>query len=616
MFRPRPARWLEVLCARGASVRVLAELARSGAVEVEVRPGVPEDLPVAELTAGLDQLGELERRYGRYWARGRLQRSAEVAAPALVLHRTLERIAAWRSEADDLITAIQRDEDAQGALGHLRRILQELDSNPLDLDLLRGAGPALASCWGLVPADANLVLPDTCLVRVLSWEGARCLLLVGPAPELVEARGRIKAAQGRLIEPTPWLGGTAAQALASVGAHLAELEETLAARYGLLDGLFERHRLGEVLGEVTSLQWFRANVGALERASEHLVWITGWTDAQERALVTALEAAGPAALLRLTAAPPGLVPPQVLVNPPWVRAFELFTRLLGVPAADEADPTPLLTLVVPLLFGYMFGDLGQGLVLLAVGLWVRGRFAFAPLLISGGVSASVFGLLFGSLFGLEGLIPALWVHPLEEPLAVLVVPLGFGVALLTLGQLLRGLGAWWGGQGRDWLATEAGFLALYLGLIGAWWEPAGLWLAALGALWSLAGPYWLHRRLTGVLAAAGHLLEGGLQILVNTLSFARVGAFALAHAALSAAFVALAGVADSGPVAGLVLVLGNLLVIGLEGLVVSIQTTRLVLFEFFVRFLQGRGRVLRPLAAPPEVVPVPGEAVRWLTISR
>jgi V/A-type H+-transporting ATPase subunit I len=84
---------------------------------------------------------------------------------------------------------------------------------------------------------------------------------------------------------------------------------------------------------------------------------------------------------------------------------------------------------------------------------------------------------------------------------------------------------------------------------------------------------------------------------VNTVSFARVGAFALAHAGLS---VAVTGVAEASGAIGywIVLVLGNLLILVLEGLVVGIQTTRLLLFEFFVRFLEGTGRAFRPLPPP------------------
>jgi V/A-type H+-transporting ATPase subunit I len=159
----------------------------------------------------------------------------------------------------------------------------------------------------------------------------------------------------------------------------------------------------------------------------------------------------------------------------------------------------------------------------------------------------------------------------------------------------------WRGELTRWLLVDLGFLALYLGVIarvslGADWA----WLPLLGAGWYLIGSFLVHHRLLGAVAALGHLLEGGMQILVNTLSFARVGAFALAHASLSAAVVTMA---DAAPLwAGLlIMVLGNLLIIALEGLVVFIQTTRLVLFEFFNRFLRGSGRVFRPLPAPPEL---------------
>ena len=98
----------------------------------------------------------------------------------------------------------------------------------------------------------------------------------------------------------------------------------------------------------------------------------------------------------------------------------------------------------------------------------------------------------------------------------------------------------------------------------------------------------------------GEMLELIMQLAINTLSFARTGAFALAHAGLSVAVVELAKVAgDIGywPM----LVLGNGFVIALEGLVVSIQTTRLILFEFFIRFLRASGREFRPLRPPQDV---------------
>ena len=100
----------------------------------------------------------------------------------------------------------------------------------------------------------------------------------------------------------------------------------------------------------------------------------------------------------------------------------------------------------------------------------------------------------------------------------------------------------------------------------------------------------------------GTLLESIIQLLINTISFVRVGAFALAHGGLSLAFVIMAGATENVLAGFLIMLLGNIIVILLEGLVVTIQTTRLVLFEFFIRFLRGSGRMFRPLPAPRETV--------------
>jgi V/A-type H+-transporting ATPase subunit I len=114
----------------------------------------------------------------------------------------------------------------------------------------------------------------------------------------------------------------------------------------------------------------------------------------------------------------------------------------------------------------------------------------------------------------------------------------------------------------------------------------------------MAGQMFSARRLGALAPAAGHVFEQIFQLAVNTLSFTRVGAFALAHAGLSSAIVALAASAGHPLAAFLVMLLGNLIVLVLEGLVVSIQTTRLILFEFFIRFLTAQGRPFRPLPPP------------------
>ncbi|MBK1730741.1 ATPase [Thiococcus pfennigii] len=612
MLRPQAARWLEVLCSRRDGVRTVATLAATGALEVELRRAAPTEQPLRHLAAGLAEYERLHARYGRYWERGRLRQSPLVGSPDALLDLTLGRLGAWRREADPLIVALQADEEELAHLRWLTKIIAHLTAGQLDYRLVSECGPVLATSCAILPREADPRLPASVIARRVPWDDQQCLLILGPAAGIAAAKRQVQAVKGRIIERPAWLRGDATEAGLQLRARCQALATGIVHRYAELDALFEDFALGDVLGEVAWLAWFARHVGALERAGDQLVWITGWTDDPHGgALIDALAHSQTRALLRLAEPPPAVRAPQILVNPRWLRPFELFTRALGAPDADEADPTPILAVVVPLLFGYMFGDLGQGLVLALLGGWLDRRFRgrretarpLARLILVCGLASMAFGVLFGSLFGREDLIPALWLHPLDEPVRVLAVPLAFGVGLLSLGQVLAGFGAERGGEFGRWLRLDAGLLLVYLGLLGWLLHPGAAWLVWPGLAWYLVGALTLSGRWSVRLAALGELVERALQLLVNTLSFARIGAFALAHAALSAAIVTMAAAAPAG--AGLaILIAGNLVIIALEGLVVSIQTTRLVLFEFFNRFLHGGGRVFRPLPPPPAMVGV------------
>jgi V/A-type H+-transporting ATPase subunit I len=141
-------------------------------------------------------------------------------------------------------------------------------------------------------------------------------------------------------------------------------------------------------------------------------------------------------------------------------------------------------------------------------------------------------------------------------------------------------------------------LLVYWGLLLMVLDPRFGWMALAGTLLCAANQVRIRRPLEDLAAGLGNLAQSTFELLLNTLSFARVGAFALAHAALETAVVTLSGSTRILGLAILIAVIGNLVVIVLEGLVVSIQTTRLVLFEFFARFFEGEGRQFRPTAAP------------------
>ncbi|MBS3744710.1 MAG: ATPase, partial [Wenzhouxiangellaceae bacterium] len=404
----------------------------------------------------------------------------------------------------------------------------------------------------------------------------------------------------RRISVPGTLRGTPEQAQARVQHRLAAADRLLATQRRALQRLTERHRLAEALGSLQRVRWLADHLHGIA-ASEYMARIHGWTsDPDGEVLRKALDEAGIPCALGFPPPPAEREAPSLTINPPWARPFEIFARLVGTPGQNEADPSIMLAVIAPLLFGYMFGDVGQGAVLLVAGLWLRKRFPATALLIWGGAWAMVFGVLFGSVFGREDLIPALWLHPVVEPLPVLTVPLLFGAGLIVLSIVLSGLEHQWAGRFFEWVCGEAGMgVALLFGIASL--RHPDLMGVAVGALvLQFFGLAWNFRRSGGMAfaRAAADLIEGLMRLVVNTLSFVRVGAFALAHAGLSLAVVSLADGTGNIVVSLIVMVLGNALIIAIEGLVASIQTTRLVLFEFFNRFLTAEGREFQPLAPP------------------
>jgi V/A-type H+-transporting ATPase subunit I len=599
MIRPQPARWFEILAARDDATLVLEALAATG--EVELEPASSAGLPatLAEVQPLLAQFAELAQRYAPYWPPGAHTPSPFPEPPATTLARALAHLRAFAADAESLITALQDIAAERAQLDVWSRAVAAMRDSPLDFARLAAAGPIVAARLFALPAGTAAEFPDGALVRRVTTSAGPVALAVGSPETLREADARVAAAKGRACDAPAWLAGDAAATAARIEERRAELVARAAALQTELAALHVRHELHVALGDAERLQWVIGNVHALA-SGELFCWITGWTSDRAGArLARAVERCGARALLHFPPTPAGLKAPLLLENASWVRPFELFARALGMPARDEVDPSVLLALCVPLMFGYMFGDVGQGLLIAVTGVALAKRYVIARLFIAGGLSAAVFGLLFGSVFSVHGLVPPLWVDPLAAPLTILLVPIVGGAVMMTAGLLLNAVAAYWRHDLPAWLATDAGFIAAYLGVLLAFVDPSALWIAAAGASMFVLGHALHARRGAAAATALAELLERLVQILINTLSFARVGAFALAHAGLSSAIVALTAASDNVLLEALVLVAGNALVIVLETMVVSIQTTRLVLFEFFTRFLKAEGRVFHPLPPPP-----------------
>jgi V/A-type H+-transporting ATPase subunit I len=603
MIRPRSARWFEILAARDGATLALEALAITGAVELEARPTAVLPAALADLRPQLAEFSELSLRYHAYWPQTRHTASPFPEPPAATLARSLGHLRAWAEEAEPVILQLQRSEAERTELLLWRRVLTTIGDGVIDFARVAGAGPVLHARLFVFPPDSEPELPPGTLTRTVDLDGtmvcARCALTVGAADDVQALAQQAALQKGRVYDAPAWLKADAEETERYIAPRLEALDREEQRLREELATLHQRHDLYGALGDAGRLQWVLRNVHALE-SGELFCWITGWTsDFAGGRLAAALEHSGARALLHFPPPAPKAKPPLLLANPAWARPFEIFSRALGMPSRNEADPSVLLALAVPLLFGYMFGDVGQGLVIAAAGFAVRKRFPIARLFIAGGLAAAAFGLLFGSVFSMHGILPALWIEPLADPLAILLVPLAGGAALLTVGLALNALEAWWRRDFTAWITTDAGYVAAYLGLLAGFFDARGFVVAGAGALVFCIGHAWRARTLAGALTAVAALIERLLQILINTLSFARVGAFALAHAGLSSAIVALMDAGGNIVAKALVLVIGNVIVLVLETMVVSIQTTRLVLFEFFTRFLTAEGRVFHPLPAPP-----------------
>lgn len=336
----------------------------------------------------------------------------------------------------------------------------------------------------------------------------------------------------------------------------------------------------------------------------------------------------------------GLEIPSKLRNPPFFRAFEALVNVYGAPRYGGFDPTMIFALLFTLIFGMMFGDAGQGLVLFLAGLWLRlrppKRLArvrnTGTILAAVGASATVFGVLYGSFFGYENIIPALWFHPMEHINQLLIYAIIVGVGAIIIGilanivsRLLQRrylelvfersgvLGLWFylGALVVFYLSTQGGKLNLPLVFL-LMFLPLMLMPLERPLARRLAQGHADHEEgeggFTMLVTSAMDVFETILVYLSNSISFVRVAAFALNHIALSMAIFQLGGMMRQLPLGNaiylVIVVLGNLIILVLEGGIVAIQTLRLEFYEFFSKFFREEGTEFKPFKfefAPKEV---------------
>lgn len=334
-------------------------------------------------------------------------------------------------------------------------------------------------------------------------------------------------------------------------------------------------------------------------------------------------------------------------NPKTLAPFQMLVRNFGVPKYGTIDPTPFVMPLYLAMFGLMFGDVGQGFVLailgaLGVSSWRKneakqGLCTLAWLVIWCGGSSMVFGALFGSYFGM-GLLPPLWfdyhgiisghsVHKsaVNDIFDVLAIAMYFGISVIFLGLLFNWINMI---REKKWaeLIFDKG------GVLGGWIYAGGIYVVSYMierdykelppgiVLFLLVGlpalllfikePYHYFKHEPAESGERGNLLFAFINFLMewfvelleifsgylsNTLSFMRVAGLGIAHVCLMISFFTIAGM-TSGIASILILILGNILVICLEGLSAGIQALRLNYYEFFTKFFHGTGKLYTPIS--------------------
>ena len=327
-------------------------------------------------------------------------------------------------------------------------------------------------------------------------------------------------------------------------------------------------------------------------------------------------------------APATQKPPTKLRNPKLFKPFEMYVKMYGLPAYNEMDPTWFVAITYSFIFGAMFGDVGQGLVLFLGGLFLykTKKMDLAGIISCAGVFSVFFGFMYGSFFGFEDVLKAIWLKPMNQmmdvPLvgrlnAVFVIAIGFGMFIILICMVFNIINSIRRGDTeKTWFDSNAvaglvfyGSIVLTIGLFisGKKLPAAAILVIMFGVPLLLM---FLKEPLTNLVEKKSKILpeqkgmffvqsffelfEVLLSYLSNTLSFLRIGAFAVSHAAMMEVVLMLAGATNGGSPNWIVVVLGNIFVCAMEGLIVGIQVLRLEYYEIFSRFYACNGREFKP----------------------
>ncbi len=332
------------------------------------------------------------------------------------------------------------------------------------------------------------------------------------------------------------------------------------------------------------------------------------------------------------------MPPVKLKNSKIFKPFEFFVDTYGMPSYNEMDPTAFVAITYTILFGIMFADLGQGLIVSVMGylMWKLKKMKLGKILIFCGISSAVFGTIFGSVFGFEHALDSFYHNVFglhEKPIEVMdssttgtiiYSAVGLGIILLIISMCLgvyssfkrRNYGvALFSPNGICGLVFYSAavfmlidMMMLHTGIVNSLFILIFLVIPLILLMFSEilielvnGDPNWKPESWGDYLAQSFfELFEVILSYVTNTMSFLRVGAFVLVHAGMMMVVFTIAEM-FSGAGYVVAMIIGNIFVIALEALLAGIQVLRLEFYEIFSKFFEGQGRPFTPVIAKENV---------------
>ncbi len=395
-----------------------------------------------------------------------------------------------------------------------------------------------------------------------------------------------------------------------------------------------------VMREIVQIEKNIAELGHVLGKTNSAVVVEGWIPKKRAGeLVQAIERSAKGhSVVKIIEPEKDEIIPTCLDNPQFLKPFEVITETFGLPDYKELDPTPFLAFTFPLFFGMMFGDAGQGIILVLLGLAIaylarknRSVKSLGIIIVVSGIFATFFGFMYGDLFGVgpgeqakvfgRVILEKKWINPLDSPMDFLSVALYIGVIQIGTGLVMKFINKISEGEIFNAFLEPLPRLWFYYGSVAViiiYGLNIKVWISNIQVLALASFIPLTIILLTEIIKHLPHispnkiptlLSEGGFEVfdtlilfLSNTISYSRIFALALVHAGLFLALFAVAEMLMGIPIAGiilylLVIILGTVVIMALESLIVFLHSLRLHYYEWFSKFFKATGVKYQPFKA-------------------